>query len=83
MNYARKQMKIADQLEAFKAFNSIDNIDAIDLENIYFSHDGCDVCHSGGADVYDCHGYSSKHKKIFDGFQVCHYCLCVEANGIN
>ena len=48
----------------------------------YFSHNGCDICSPGlGNDVYACSGYSPKHKKIFDGFEVCHECLCRIYNG--
>ena len=83
MDYRKHQESIADQLEAFEKRHALTTLNAIDESNIYFSHNGCDVCNSGGSDVYECHGYSSKHDEIFDGFDVCHECLCVEYNGIN
>jgi hypothetical protein len=82
MNYRQQQEKKCDLLEQFKKYNSIVNLSAIDYDT-HFSMSGCDVCNSGGADVYECNGYSLKHHEIFDGFQVCHNCLCIEYNGID
>lgn len=69
-------------LENFKAKMEIENLSSKEYER-YFCHHGCDVCDGGPNNVYPCEGYSLKHKEIFDGFYVCHECLCVEYNGIN
>lgn len=81
----KDQLKISRALDAFKKAHHIENLspmsdEAGDTLDAQFSMSGCDVCNSGGADVYECDGYSKKYG-VLNGFEVCHECLCVEANG--
>ena len=48
----------------------------------HFSMRGCDCCSNGlGTTVYECHGYSEKHKEVFELGSVCHECICYFYNG--
>jgi hypothetical protein len=72
-------------LSRYKKENEVNNVSVIDDEaSADFSRNGCDCCSNGlGSDVYEAHGYSSKHKKIFELGSICHECICVEYNGID
>ena len=76
------QYKRAEKIEKFKALNEVNNISQIDSDDDgSFSMHGCDICRCGGTNVYACDGYSPKHGALELG-DVCHECLCIEANGV-
>ena len=73
------------QIDKYMKFNELTTLSIIDVDgdtpDPQFSMRGCDICDGGGDNVYECHGYSQKHKKIFDGFDVCGHCICIIYNG--
>lgn len=76
----------AKALDAFKKDNEIENISMISDEDgaidPEFTSSGCDICDNNlGTNTYPCNGYSTKHDKVFDGFDICGPCLALEANG--
>lgn len=78
----------AKLLSVFLKSQTLENISPLsdddgNTQDALFSYRGCDVCKEGAADVYECDGYSKKQKAVLSGYEVCHACLCVEANGIN
>ena len=81
-------MKREDKVNEFFEHNEIDCM-SIDTDpetgedhDPYFTWSGCDICNNRlGSNVYPCSGYSPKHDKVFDGFEVCHQCLCYIYNG--
>jgi hypothetical protein len=76
------EMSRAEICEEFLKSNEVNCCTAIDSDmESHFSHSGCDCCGQGGADVYDCNGYSAIHEQIFDLGEVCHECLYYFAIG--
>lgn len=76
------QLQRLKKIEAFKKLNEVNCFSPIEDEG-GFSWHGCDICENGlGTNVYAIHGYSPKHKKIFELGDTCHECLCIEYNGI-
>lgn len=72
-----------NKIDAFLKRKKLNCLTTIEYKpNKHFSMRGCDICADGlGNDVYDCNGYSPDDGQVYDGFEVCHECLCIIHNG--
>ena len=73
--YAQYKQKVDDffQTEGIDNLSQITDSDG-DCES-YFSHSACECCKSHlGGDRYDCNGYNTKTKKVYE-YSVCTDCV--------
>lgn len=73
-------MKQIDRSKAINEFlerNGIDNISEVEAPAGV-----CDICKEyPDRPLKLCNGFNPTGREVIDGFQVCHDCLCVAANG--